>query len=88
MRSICEAYRRRADQCEAAAARVRDPDIRATYLDVAARWRRKAEQQEAIDRALSARRRSAEFLQKQSPAMGGADGGRGVSGGWGTTAVS
>jgi hypothetical protein len=49
-----EAYRRRAEQCEAAAARVRDPEIRAVYLAMALRWRRMAEQQEQIDTALSA----------------------------------
>jgi hypothetical protein len=44
-----EAYRRRAEQCERAAARVRDPDIRSMYLTIALRWRRMAEQQEQIE---------------------------------------
>jgi hypothetical protein len=31
---------------------VSDPNIRTVYLEMAARWRRMAEQQEAIDAAL------------------------------------
>jgi hypothetical protein len=44
-----EACRRRAIDCVQAASRVKDPGVRAAYLDMAARWRRMAEQQEAID---------------------------------------
>ena len=47
-----DAYRRRANDCEQAASRVKDPDVRTVYLDMAARWRRMAEQQEAIDHVL------------------------------------
>jgi hypothetical protein len=42
--------RRRANDCERAA--LKDPEVRAVYLDMAARWRRMAEQQEAIDDVL------------------------------------
>ena len=44
-----EAYRRRADDCDAAADRVSDPEIRSVYLAIGARWRKMAEQQEAIE---------------------------------------
>ena len=50
-----DAYRRRADQCEAAVARVRDPDVRSVYLAIAARWRKMAEQQQAIEDFISER---------------------------------
>jgi hypothetical protein len=51
-----DALRRRAEQCEAAAARVRDPEISAVYLATAFRWRRMADQQDEIDRGLSEQR--------------------------------
>ena len=44
--------RQRANDCELAASRVKDPDVRAAYLDMAARWRRMAAQQEGIDDVL------------------------------------
>jgi hypothetical protein len=47
-----DACRRRADDCEQAALRVNDPKVRNAYLEIAARWRRMAEQQEAIDAVL------------------------------------
>ena len=50
-----DAYRRSAEQCEAASARVLDPDIRSAYVDMAARWRKMAEQQETVDEALRER---------------------------------
>jgi hypothetical protein len=31
---------------------VKDPAVRTVYLDIAARWRRMAEQQDALDNAL------------------------------------
>ena len=46
------ACRRRAIDCEQAESRVKDPDVRAGYLDMAARWRRMAAQQDAIDHVL------------------------------------
>ena len=52
MSDRADAYRRRAEDCERAASRVSDPNIRTAYLDVAARWRRMAEQQQAIDDVL------------------------------------
>ncbi len=55
MPSISEAYRRRADEWEAAASRVPDPDIRATYLAIASRWCKMAEEQEEIETALRGR---------------------------------
>jgi hypothetical protein len=47
-----DAYRRRANDCEQAAFRVKDPKVHTAYLEIAARWRRMAEQQEAIDDVL------------------------------------
>ena len=44
-----ETYRRRADDCDAAADRVSDPEVRAVYLAMGARWRKMAEQQKAIE---------------------------------------
>jgi hypothetical protein len=45
-----DACRRRANDCELAASRVKDQEVCSVYLDMAARWRRMAAQQEAIDR--------------------------------------
>ena len=47
------ACRRRAIDCEQAASRVKDPDVRTAYLDMAARWRRMAAQQDAMDHVLA-----------------------------------
>jgi hypothetical protein len=55
-----DAFRRRAEQCEAAAARVSDPKVRTVYLDMAARWRKMAERQQAIDEFLSEREKQPE----------------------------
>jgi hypothetical protein len=52
--------RRRANDCELAASRVEDPAVRAVYLDMAARWRRMAAQQEAIDDVLGNLRKARE----------------------------
>ena len=54
MAKRADTYRRRAEDCDAAAARVTDPDIRSVYRDMAGCWRRMAEQQERIDKPLSA----------------------------------
>jgi hypothetical protein len=48
-----ETYRRRADDCDAAADRVTDPEIRSVYLAIGARSRKMAEQQQAIEDYLS-----------------------------------
>jgi hypothetical protein len=37
-----DTWRRRANDCELAASRVKDPNVSAVYLDMAARWRRMA----------------------------------------------
>jgi hypothetical protein len=42
------ASRRRAHDCELTASRVKDPEVRTVYLDMAARLRRMAAQQEGI----------------------------------------
>jgi hypothetical protein len=42
-------------ECDAAAARVTDPEIRSAYLAMGARWRKMAEQQKAIEDFLSDR---------------------------------
>ena len=55
-----DACRRRANDCELAASRVKDPEVRTVYLDMAARWRRMAAQQEGIDEVLSSLRKARE----------------------------
>lgn len=52
--------RRRANDCEQAASRAKDPNVRDAYLNMAARWRRMAEQQEAIDDVLGNPRKARE----------------------------
>ena len=47
-----DACRRRANDCVLATSRVKDPEVRTAYLDIAARWRRMAAQQEGIDDVL------------------------------------
>ena len=47
-----DACRRRANDCELTASRVKDPEVRTVYLDMAARLRRMAAQQEGIDDVL------------------------------------
>jgi hypothetical protein len=46
-----------AEDCERAASTVHDPKIRDAYLEMAARWRRMAEQQEAIEEVISGHRK-------------------------------
>ena len=55
-----DALRRRAEECDAAEMRVRDPDVRSAYLDMASRWRRMADQQEQIDTTLGRDRKPTE----------------------------
>src|SRR5689334_17809300 len=43
------AYRRKAKECDAAAERVTDPEVRAVYLAIASRWLKMAERQLAIE---------------------------------------
>jgi hypothetical protein len=50
-----DAYTRRAVECDAAAARVTDPEIRSVYPAIGARWRKMAEEQKAIEDFLSER---------------------------------
>ena len=50
-----EAYYRRAEQYEAAAARVSDPEVRSVYVAMGARWRKMAEQQQDIEDFLAER---------------------------------
>ena len=47
-----DACRRRANDCEQAASRVKDPAVREAYLEAATRWRRMAAQQDAMDDVL------------------------------------
>jgi hypothetical protein len=47
-----DACRRRANDYELAASRVKDPNVRDAYLNMAASWRRMAVQQQAIDEVL------------------------------------
>jgi hypothetical protein len=47
-----DACRRRANDCALAASRVKDPNVRDAYLNMAANWRRMAVQQQAIDEVL------------------------------------
>jgi hypothetical protein len=45
--------RRRAAECERAAAKVADPDVQARYREMSRQWREMAERQLAIDDALA-----------------------------------
>jgi hypothetical protein len=54
------AYRRKAQECERAAARVTDPQVQAIYRDMARRWTEMADQAEAVERVLATARKSAE----------------------------
>jgi hypothetical protein len=47
------AYLRRAHECESAAARVSDPNVKAAYLAMASRWRKMADRQQAIEKMLA-----------------------------------
>jgi hypothetical protein len=53
-----DAYKRHAVECDAAAARITDPEIRFAYLAMGARWRKMAEQQKAIEDFSGASRRN------------------------------
>ena len=55
-----DACRRRANDCELAASRVKDPNVRDAYLDIAARWRRMVAQQDAMDDVLGDLRKAPE----------------------------
>ena len=55
-----DACRRRANDCELAASRVKDPEVRTVYIDMAVRWRRMAAQQEGIDDVLGDLRKARE----------------------------
>jgi hypothetical protein len=55
MSEQANAYRRKAEACDAAAERVIDPEVRAVYLAMGARWRKMAERQQAIEDFLSER---------------------------------
>jgi hypothetical protein len=55
MNARVEAYRRKAEECDAAAERVSDAEVRSVYLAIGARWRKMAEQQQAIEDFLSER---------------------------------
>ena len=52
MTDRAEVCRRRAEQCERAAAEVNDERIRAAYHDMARQWRVMAEQAEEINKVL------------------------------------
>jgi hypothetical protein len=45
-------YKRRATECDAAAARVTDPEIRSVYVAIGAHWRKMAVQQKANEDSL------------------------------------
>jgi hypothetical protein len=60
MSERADACRRRANDCELAASRMKDQEVRTVYLDMAARWRRMAAQQEAIDDVLGDLRKAPE----------------------------
>jgi hypothetical protein len=44
-----DAYRRRADDCDDAAARVRDPEVRSVYLAIGACWKKMGGEQLTIE---------------------------------------
>jgi hypothetical protein len=55
MSEQANAYQRKAEARDAAAERVTDPEVRAVYLAMGARWRKMAERQQAIEDFLSER---------------------------------
>jgi hypothetical protein len=52
MKSRVETCRKKADECERAAARVGDPQIQASYREMSRQWHEMAERQRAIEDAL------------------------------------
>ena len=50
MSQHAERYSEKAAYCEEAAQKVRDPETRTLYLDLAHQWRELARQAEALDR--------------------------------------
>jgi hypothetical protein len=52
MTSRASSCRERAEQCERAASRVVDEEIRRAYLDLAKQWRQMADHSEEIERRL------------------------------------
>ena len=60
MRSRADICRRKADECERAAARVADPKVQASYRQMSRQWHEMAERQQAIDEALAHRRKPQE----------------------------
>jgi hypothetical protein len=52
MKSRAEIFRMSADACERAAAKVADPQIRASYRQMSRQWHEMAERQQAIEDAL------------------------------------
>ena len=48
MSERADACRRRANDCELAASRMKDQEVRTVYLDMAARWRRMAAQHDVL----------------------------------------
>ena len=60
MKSRVETCRKKADECERAAARVGDPQIQASYREMSRQWHEMAERQQAIDEALADRRKPTE----------------------------
>jgi hypothetical protein len=55
MSTRAAACRQRAEDRDRAASRVSDPQVQATYRDMARRWREMADHAEAIEKALAAR---------------------------------
>ncbi len=52
MESRIDACRKKADECERAAARVADPRVQARYLEMSRQWHQMAMRQQALDEAL------------------------------------
>jgi len=50
MSQLAERYSEKAGNCEEAAQRVKDPETRTLYLNLALQWRKLARQVEALDR--------------------------------------
>ena len=53
MRSRADVYRRKAYECERAAARVANPQVQASYRQMSRQWHEMAERQQTIDEALA-----------------------------------
>ena len=66
MRSRADVYRRKAYECERAAARVANPQVQASYRQMSRQWHEMAERQQTIDEALAGRGKAGGIVVPES----------------------